>query len=263
MPMRKPGEDVGRGRRHHDLEEELELVEPQHRRDVAVVLRDVADADRGVDDDRPDRRDEDHEDRRRLAVAERRERERQPGERRHGAQHLEDRIEPAHRPGRLADQRAERDAGDRRRAHSRSATRCRLADRCQNRPLSMPPRSKNGSTISSQVSLSTRDGGGSVAPALRHSSSQTSRMSAITTSGGTTRAATADARARSARRRAACASACRAAAPWLARLPAARSRFRSCRRHVHFGLAPVGINGGRRTEPVPPAARSFSRPRRA
>ena len=119
MPMRKPGEDVGRGRRHHDLEEELELVEPQHLRDVAVVLRDVADADRGVDDDRPDRGDEDHEDRRRLAVAERRERERQPGERRHGAQHLEDRIEPAHRPGRLADQRAERDADDRRRAHSR------------------------------------------------------------------------------------------------------------------------------------------------
>ena len=37
----------------------------------------------------------------------------------------------------------------------------------------MPPRSKNGSTISSQVSLSTLDGGGSVAPALRHSSSQT------------------------------------------------------------------------------------------
>src|SRR6185436_5000002 len=70
------------------------------------------------------------------------------------------------------------------------ATRCRLADMCQNRPLSMPPRSKNGSTISSQVSLSTRDGGGSVAPAFRHSSSQTPRMTASTTTGGTTLLAT-------------------------------------------------------------------------
>src|SRR5947209_423677 len=61
---------------------------------------------------------------------------------------------------------------------------------CQNRPLSMPPRSKNGSTISSQVSLSTRDGGGSVAPAFRHSSSQTPRMTASTTIGGTTVLAT-------------------------------------------------------------------------
>src|SRR5262245_22147718 len=66
-------------------------------------------------------------------------------------------------------------------------TRCRLADRCQNKPLSSPPRSKNGSTISSQVSLSTRDGGGRVEPALRQSSSQTARVSAITTSGGSTR----------------------------------------------------------------------------
>ena len=69
------GEDVGRRRRHHDLAEELERIEPQHGGDVAIVLRDVADADRGVDDDRPDRGDEDHEDRRRLAVAERRERQ--------------------------------------------------------------------------------------------------------------------------------------------------------------------------------------------
>jgi hypothetical protein len=35
-------------------------------RDVAVILRDVADADGGVDDHRPDRGDEDHEDRRGL-----------------------------------------------------------------------------------------------------------------------------------------------------------------------------------------------------
>ena len=56
----------------------------------------------------------------------------------------------------------------------------------------MPPRSKNGSTISSQVSRSTREGGGSVAPGRLHSISQTMSVSAITTSGGTTRAAIAD-----------------------------------------------------------------------
>ena len=82
-------------------------------RDVAVVLRDVAHADRGVDDHRPDRGDEDHEDRRGMAVAERRERQRQPGERRHGAQDLEHRIEAAHRPDRLADERAQQHADDR------------------------------------------------------------------------------------------------------------------------------------------------------
>src|SRR5438477_4405679 len=53
------GEDVGRSRRHHDAPEELGLVEPQDARDVAIVLRDVADAHGGVDDHRPDRRDED------------------------------------------------------------------------------------------------------------------------------------------------------------------------------------------------------------
>src|SRR5262245_21335336 len=53
----------------------------------------------------------------------------------------------------------------------------------------MPPRSKNGSAISSQVSRSTADGGGSVAPARRHRSSHTSSASAITTAGGTMRTA--------------------------------------------------------------------------
>src|SRR5215467_2043503 len=53
----------------------------------------------------------------------------------------------------------------------------------------MPPRSKNGSKISSLVSLNTRDGGGSVEPARRQASSQNSSKSASTTSGGITRAA--------------------------------------------------------------------------
>src|SRR5262245_43097504 len=60
----------------------------------------------------------------------------------------------------------------------------------------MPPRSKNGSTISSQVSRRTREGGGSVAPARAHSSSHTSMMSATITMGGTMRAASVPRRAR-------------------------------------------------------------------
>ena len=54
----------------------------------------------------------------------------------------------------------------------------------------MPPRSKNGSTISSHVSASTLEGGGSVAPVLRHSISQITRNTASTTTGGTTFVAT-------------------------------------------------------------------------
>src|SRR5438445_12068677 len=52
------GEDVGRGGRYHDLDEELERVEPKDAGDVAVVLWDVAHANGGVDDYRPDRGDE-------------------------------------------------------------------------------------------------------------------------------------------------------------------------------------------------------------
>src|SRR6185436_3069171 len=53
----------------------------------------------------------------------------------------------------------------------------------------MPPRSKNGSKISSLVSAKTRDGGGRVEPARRHTSSQNRSSSARTMSGGTTRTA--------------------------------------------------------------------------
>src|SRR5436305_12299830 len=53
----------------------------------------------------------------------------------------------------------------------------------------MPPRSKNGSKISSLVSLNTFDGGGNVEPVRRQTSSQNSINSASTISGGTTCAA--------------------------------------------------------------------------
>src|SRR5262245_42335772 len=52
----------------------------------------------------------------------------------------------------------------------------------------MPPRSKNGSKISSLVSRNKRDGGGSVDPAWRQTSSQTAITTAMTIRGGTTRA---------------------------------------------------------------------------
>jgi hypothetical protein len=53
----------------------------------------------------------------------------------------------------------------------------------------MPPRSKNGSTISSQLSRTTTEGGGRVAPDLRHSISQITSPTARTTAGGMMRAA--------------------------------------------------------------------------
>ncbi len=112
MPMRRPVKMYGAADGIMIFQKNSSWLSRSTARDVAIILRDVADADGGVDDHRPDRGDEDHEDRRRPAVAERGERDRQPGERRHGAQHLEDRIEPAHRPDRLADQRAEQDADD-------------------------------------------------------------------------------------------------------------------------------------------------------
>ncbi len=60
--------------------------------------------------------DENNENRGRLGVPERRKRNWQPGQRRHGAKHLEDGIEAAHGPDRLADNGAERDADDAREA---------------------------------------------------------------------------------------------------------------------------------------------------
>jgi hypothetical protein len=53
----QPREDVGSRGGDHDLPEEFERIEPQDRSDVAIVLRNVANADRGVDDDRPHRSD--------------------------------------------------------------------------------------------------------------------------------------------------------------------------------------------------------------
>ena len=109
----KAGEHVRHGRRHHDAREEFDGRQAQDLGDVAIILRDVADAHRSVDQDWPDAGDEDNEDGGGLAVAESRQRERQPGERRNGAQNLEYRIEAAHGERRLAEQDAHADADDR------------------------------------------------------------------------------------------------------------------------------------------------------
>ncbi len=119
-------------------------VQPQHLRDVAIILRDVAHAHRRVDEDRPDRGDEDHEDGGGLPLPEappataaaRPEAEwcAAPG-----------RSDPAPRMAKraAADQHAQRDAHDRSEEIAEPDA-LEEAHTCQNRPLSMPPLSKNG-----------------------------------------------------------------------------------------------------------------------
>src|SRR5258706_2342806 len=58
------GQHVGQHRGKEDPGEDLPLGEVQHARHVEVILRNLAHADRGVDDHRPQRADEDHVDRR-------------------------------------------------------------------------------------------------------------------------------------------------------------------------------------------------------
>src|SRR5205807_4525795 len=55
------GDHVGQHRRKKDLGEDLPLGEVQHARHVQVVLRDLAHADRGIDDHRPQAADEDED----------------------------------------------------------------------------------------------------------------------------------------------------------------------------------------------------------
>ena len=171
-------------------------------RDVAVVLRDVADADRGVDDDRPDRGDEDHEDRRGLAS--------RKAASEIGSQASGGTVRSTWKIGsspriahtRLADERAERDADDGRRGRSRwrrAAARSARASRARcpagrrrrtDRRSGRAPRSRSWS-----ATAAWRSG-------LLHSSCQTIRSSASMTSGGSTRAAIVGQRRQHARLRA-------------------------------------------------------------
>lgn len=64
------------------------------------------------------------------------------------------------------------------------ATRCRLVSACQNRPLSTPPRSKNGLKISSFDSSQMVAGAGSPPGSEPLSPCQSSRMTRRVTAGG-------------------------------------------------------------------------------
>ena len=131
-------EYVRRRGRQHDLPKIFDRVEPKHFGDVAVILGDVADSNRGVDHDRPDGRDEDYEHCRRLAVAEGRERDRKPSKRGNGAQDLKDRIQRPHGPNGLANDRTDNDPTMAANPNP-TATRCNETRSRQPRPMSCGP----------------------------------------------------------------------------------------------------------------------------
>ena len=85
-------------------------------------------AERGVDQHRPDRADEDHEDRGDGAVLDGVERERHPGERRHRLQDLDEGIERAIDQRRHADQEAERHGHQRRQAEAQQHAAQRIGE---------------------------------------------------------------------------------------------------------------------------------------
>ena len=87
-----------------------------------------------------------------LAVAERGERDREPGKRRDGAQHLEDRVKPAHRPNALADERRRARCRRSPPARSRARRAAAMVRTRQPRPISCGPLTKNGSRIRSRAS---------------------------------------------------------------------------------------------------------------
>src|SRR5688572_2120668 len=112
------GDHVGQHGWEQDLGEHLPLGEVQHARDVQVVLRDLAHADRGIHDHRPQAADEDHPDRRRVGRLEDQQADRQPGERRHRLEQRDDRVRHGRQEAKPADGEAERDADRRREAEA-------------------------------------------------------------------------------------------------------------------------------------------------
>ena len=126
-----------------------------------------------------------------CAVAEGRQRDRQPGQRRHGAQHLEDRVEPAHGPDRLADDGAEQDADDGGEAEADGDA----LQRGQHAPAEADVlRTGHEERIDDQilgVVQILRGAAGSRSGGRAQQSARRSRISASVISGGTTRAATA------------------------------------------------------------------------
>src|SRR5688572_7235857 len=108
------GEHVRQHRGKEDAGEDLPFREVQHARHVEVVLGHLAHARGGVHDQRPDRADEDAEDRRRIGGLEKQQADRQPGERAHGLEQRDDRRRHVGEEAEAPDEEARRDAHQRR-----------------------------------------------------------------------------------------------------------------------------------------------------
>ncbi len=106
----------------------LTVPDFQRARDVDPLLAHGGDAERGVEQHRPYRADEDDEDRRDRGILDGVERQRHPGQRRDRLQHLDERIERLADQGRHADQEAERDRDDHREQIAEADAADRIAE---------------------------------------------------------------------------------------------------------------------------------------
>src|SRR5262249_9708959 len=103
-------EDRRERRRQHDLAQDRRLARAQHARGTQEKKVGVADAVRGVDDDRIEGAERDQEERAGVVDAEHRDRERQPRRDRHGPEELNGWIDDARDQAVPADEEPERDA---------------------------------------------------------------------------------------------------------------------------------------------------------
>src|SRR6266446_8125716 len=108
------GDHVGEHRRKKDLPEHRPLRKIENPRDVEIVLRYLAHADRGVHDHRPQAADEDDVDRGGVGGLEHHQADRQPGERRHRPQDADDRRRHVGEKAEASQHKAQGDADKRR-----------------------------------------------------------------------------------------------------------------------------------------------------
>src|SRR5712692_2533516 len=107
------GDHVRQHRRKKDLPEHRPLRKIENPRDVEIVLRNVAHADRGVHDHRPQAADEDDVDRGGVGGLEHHQADRQPGERRDRPENTDDRRRHVGEKTEASQHEAERDADER------------------------------------------------------------------------------------------------------------------------------------------------------
>jgi hypothetical protein len=106
------GENRWRSGRQDHGERAPQRTDLKRARHVDPLLAHGSDTEGGIEQHRPDRADEDHEDRRQAGVLDGVERERHPGERRNGFENLDERIERAADQGRHPDQEAQGNGDD-------------------------------------------------------------------------------------------------------------------------------------------------------